>query len=84
MTRALSTLQYTRLLGILLVAVGLGAAEAQTKITPDPNKYSLQQDIELGQEAAAEVRKQLPMLNDGRVDDYVERVGENLVDAIPA
>ena len=84
MTRALSTLQYTRLLGILLVAVGLGTAEAQTKITPDPNKYSLQQDIELGQEAAAEARKQLPMLNDGRVDDYVERVGQNLVDAIPA
>jgi hypothetical protein len=83
MTRALSTLQYTRLLGILLVAIGLGTAEAQTKITPDPNKYSLQQDIELGQEAAAEARKQLPMLNDGRVDDYVERVGENLVDAIP-
>ena len=84
MTRALSTLQYTRLLGILLVAVGLGTAEAQTKITPDPNKYSLQQDIELGQEAAAEARKQLPMLNESRVDNYVERVGENLVDAIPA
>ena len=83
MTRALSTLQYTRLLGILLVAIGLGTAEAQTKITPDPNKYSLQQDIELGQEAAAEARKQLPMLNDSRVDEYVERVGENLVDAIP-
>jgi Zn-dependent protease with chaperone function len=84
MTRALSTLQYTRLLGILFVAIGLGTAEAQTKIAPDPNKYSLQQDVELGQEAAAEARKQLPMLNDNRVDDYVERVGENLVDAIPA
>jgi beta-barrel assembly-enhancing protease len=84
MTRALSTLQYTRLLGILLVAIGLGTAEAQTKITPDPNKYSLQQDVELGQEAAAEARKQLPMLNDSRVDNYVERVGENLVDAIPS
>ena len=83
MTRALSTLQYTRLLGILLVAVGLGTAEAQTKITPDPNKYSLQQDVELGQEAATEARKQLPMLNDSRIDNYVERVGENLVDAIP-
>ena len=43
----------------------------------------LQQDVELGQEAAAEARKQLPMLNDGRVDDYVERVGENLVMRIP-
>ncbi|HEX2461486.1 MAG TPA: M48 family metallopeptidase, partial [Vicinamibacterales bacterium] len=84
MTRALSTLQYTRLLGILFVVIGLGTADAQTKITPDPNKYSLQQDIELGQEAAAEARKQLPLLNDNRVDDYVERVGENLVDAIPA
>jgi hypothetical protein len=67
----------------LLVTIGIASSDAQTRITPDPNKYSLQQDVELGQEAAAEARKQLPMLNDDRVDNYVERVGENLVDAIP-
>jgi peptidase M48-like protein len=83
MTQTLSTLKYSRLLGILLLALSVGSAGAQTKITPDPNKYSLQQDIELGREAADEARKQLPMLNDERVDDYVEQVGGNLVGAIP-
>ena len=46
-------------------------------------QYSAAQDVELGQEASAEARKQLPMLNDNRVDDYVEDVGARLVAAIP-
>src|SRR5688500_11837294 len=83
MNRTLSPLQYTRVLPALLLAVGIASAGAQTKIALDPNSYSLQQDVQLGQEAAAEARKQLPMLNDDRVDDYVENVGENLVGAIP-
>jgi hypothetical protein len=59
------------------------SASAQTKITPDKNNYTPAQDVQLGKEAAAEVRKQLPMLNDGRVDSFVEEVGDTLVDAIP-
>jgi len=59
------------------------SASAQTKIAIDPNKYSVQDDVQLGREAAAEAKKQLPMLNDGRVDDYVEDIGDNLVAAIP-
>jgi Zn-dependent protease with chaperone function len=83
MTARLSTYRYRTL--AVLVAVSLPAAGmAQTKVTPDPNRYSLQQDIELGREAAAEARRQLPMLEDDRVDDYVENVGERLVGGIPA
>ena len=68
------------MLPALLLTVALAnPALAQTKIAPDPNKYSPAQDVELGQEAAAEAKKQLPMLNDGRVDDYVETVGSRLV-----
>jgi peptidase M48-like protein len=85
MTRPLSIRQYVRaMLPALALVVAAASTSAQTKIAPDPNKYSLQQDVQLGQEAAAEAKKQLPMLNDGRVDDYVERVGENLVSGIPA
>src|SRR5688500_8439517 len=84
MSRTLSPLQYIKVLPALLLAVGIASAGAQTKIALDPNSYSLQQDVQLGQEAAAEARKQLPMLTDDRVDDYVDRVGENLVGAIPA
>jgi len=83
MNARVSTQQYRRL--ALLVAVLLPAAgAAQTTIALDPNRYSLQQDVQLGQEAAAEARRQLPMLDDERVDDYVEAVGENLVAAVPA
>jgi Zn-dependent protease with chaperone function len=84
MSSALSTPGYSRLIAPLLIAGALAGASAQTRIALDPNKYSLKEDIELGQEAAAEARRQLPMLNDSRVDDYVEEVGQALAAGIPA
>jgi hypothetical protein len=47
------------------------------------NSYSISDDIKLGQEAAAQVRKEMPLLNDERVEQYVEGVGTRLVAAIP-
>jgi hypothetical protein len=80
----MSTHRHARRLPVLLLALALAnPALAQTKITPDANKYTPAQDVELGREAAAEARKQLPMLNDDRVDDYVEMVGDRLVEGIP-
>lgn len=84
MTARLSTHRYARLLTPLLVVTALASPAAQTTIALDPNKYSVQQDVELGQEAASEARKQLPMLDDDRVDDYVEDVGDRLVGGIPS
>ena len=48
------------------------------------NSYSPKQDVELGQQAAAEIRQQMPMLNDERVEDFAERIGDRLIDVIPA
>jgi Zn-dependent protease with chaperone function len=73
----------TALMALMLIA-SVSAGSAQTAITPDKNKYTPAQDLQIGQEAAQEVRRELPMLDDDRVDDYVERVGERLVRAIPA
>jgi hypothetical protein len=56
---------------------------AQTKIEAPSNSYSVADDVKLGREAADEARKELPLLGDDRVDDYVERIGERLVAAIP-
>ena len=56
----------------------------QTKVTAPKNKYTPAQDVQLGREASAEVRKQLPLLNDGNVEDYVERLGARLAENIPA
>jgi Zn-dependent protease with chaperone function len=68
----------------MLVAVATTVSLAQTKVTAPKNKYSVQDDVKLGREAAAEVEKQMPMLRDERVDGYVERVGARLVQQIPS
>jgi Zn-dependent protease with chaperone function len=74
--------RYARLLPALLLALVAANLSAQTKITPDNNSYSVADDIKLGQQAVAEAKKQLPMLNDDRVDAFVENVGAHLAAAI--
>jgi hypothetical protein len=61
----------------------VATASAQTQITPDKNKYTPAQDVQIGREAAQEVQRELPLLRDERIDDYVERIGDRLVRAIP-
>ena len=56
---------------------------AQTRITPPKNGYKPADDVKLGREAAAEVRQQLPMLNDDSIEGFVDRIGERLVAEIP-
>jgi hypothetical protein len=57
---------------------------AQTKVTPPKNKYTVEQDVKIGQEAAAEVRKQYPIITDDQIEGYLERLGQRLVSAAPA
>lgn len=57
---------------------------SQTRIAAPKNKYSVEDDIKLGQQASQQVRQQMPLINDGYVDDYVESVGSRLVAAIPS
>ena len=64
--------------------VTLQLAAAQTKITPPKNKYTPEQDVELGREAAAEVRKQYPVITDSALAGYLERLGKRLVAVSPA
>jgi Zn-dependent protease with chaperone function len=65
------------------LAVLSGAAATQTRISLDNNKYTPAQDVQLGQEAAAQVRKEMPLIRDGAVDEWVQAVGRRLVAAIP-
>src|SRR5450631_4475546 len=59
------------------------AASAQTRIDTPKNKYKIQDDIKLGNDAARKVEQQFPILNDEDATRYIERVGANLVAAIP-
>ena len=56
---------------------------AQTQIKYHSNKFSIQDDVKLGRQAAGEAEQQFPLLNDDQVRSYIERVGERLVAAIP-
>ena len=57
---------------------------AQTRIAYHSNKYSTQDDIKLGRQAAQEAESQFPLLRDETVRSYVEGVGRRLVASIPA
>jgi peptidase M48-like protein len=59
------------------------AATAQTRIAMPKNKYKLQDDVKVGNDAARQVEQQFPILNDSIAQNYVENVGLRLVDSIP-
>ena len=60
------------------------SAFAQTQIKYHSNKYSVQDDVKLGRQAAQEAEAQFPLLRDAEVQNYVEEVGRRLVNAIPS
>jgi len=57
---------------------------AQTAIKLPKNKFTPQQDVELGREAATEVRQQYPVINDVKITAYLTKLGDRLVTAAPA
>jgi len=71
---------------IALVAISVMpfSALAQTQIKYHSNKYSVQDDVKLGRQAAQEAESQFPLLRDEQVRGYVENVGRRLVTNIPS
>src|SRR5437867_10028604 len=63
---------------VLALLVSAGIADAQTKIKSGFNLFSAQQDVEVGQQSAAEAERQLPILNDASVNNYVNSIGQRL------
>ncbi|MBY0494323.1 MAG: M48 family metalloprotease [Cyanobacteria bacterium] len=74
-----------KLLSRLVIVITLTATTvaAQTKVTPPKNKYTPEQDVQIGREAAAEVRQQYPIINDDQINGYLDRLGARLVEAAP-
>jgi hypothetical protein len=61
----------------------LATAGTQTRIVAPPNKYSPADDVKLGQEAAQQVEKQMPVMHDGEVNGYLTSIGRRLAENIP-
>jgi predicted Zn-dependent protease len=71
-----------------LIAVALSAfvvtTAAQTQVVAPKNRYSPAEDVKLGQEAAQEVEKELPVMRDEQVNGYLNAIGRRLVESIPS
>ena len=68
---------------LAIVIACASALPAQTRIVAPENRYPVSEDVKVGKEAAAQAAKELPLLNDSRLDQYVADVGSKLVAAIP-
>jgi Zn-dependent protease with chaperone function len=71
------------MMALVLWAMPL-AATAQTRIIPPKNKYKVQDDIKLGNDAANQIDRQFPIISDEDATAYIERVGQRLASSIPA
>jgi Zn-dependent protease with chaperone function len=69
---------------LVVVSVSAAGLVAQTAIKLPKNRYTPEQDVKLGREAAAEVRQQYPVITDARIAKYLTTLGDRLVAAAPA
>lgn len=85
LTKSRTTLRQIALASVLAMVISPLSGLAQgTRIDPPKNKYSPAQDVQLGQQAAREVRQQMPLLPENSdVDNYIESIGRRLIAAIP-
>src|SRR5678816_2410766 len=69
---------------VVVLTMAMTGLLAQTVIKPPNNKYTPKQDVEIGREAAADIRKQYPIIQDERIARYLGKLGDRLVVAAPA
>ncbi len=76
---------YHAILGVVLAIALMAPAFAQrTQLKPGGfNMFSAQEDVAMGQQVAQDAEKKIAMLNDRRVDDYLNRLGLKLAAHAP-
>lgn len=55
-------------------------SKSHPKFKPGFNLFSPQQDVQLGQQSAAQIMRETPMLNDQQIAGYVQQLGKRLSD----
>jgi len=69
---------------VVLALVVAGPVQAQrTKLEPGYNIYSPQDDVEIGRQVSAEAEKELPIITDDLLSEYVNRLGLQLAGFAP-
>jgi beta-barrel assembly-enhancing protease len=78
--------RFSRWIAVILGALFINPllTHGQTRIEAPKTSYSISEEVRIGQQASQEVERQLQIMPEGGVvDNYVERVGRRLVEAIP-
>jgi len=75
--------QAVALVAMLALVLAPAAHADRTHLKPGWNLFSPQQDVEIGRNVSQDAERQLPMLNDRKVDDYVNRLGKRLASRAP-
>src|SRR5262245_26796881 len=68
---------------LLLTLLSTSEFLGQTQVKPGFNIFSAEQDVEIGKESAVAVERQLPVLRDAPVNNYINEVGRRLVAVVP-
>ena len=68
---------------LMLASVAPAALADRTPLNPGFNLFSPEQDIQLGKQNAEQVEKQVRLLNDPRVDNYLNNLGKRLFPHAP-
>jgi beta-barrel assembly-enhancing protease len=76
---------YKRALAVVLTFVLVVPEAAFARYNPKPgmNFFSIEQDVQLGKENAAQVEKQMPLVTDAAINQYIQRLGQRLVAVAP-
>ena len=75
--RAATAMAAAAMTAAALAIAPLGAA-GQTQVKPGMNFFSIEQDIKLGRSAADQVDRQMPMVNDPVVQEWIDQLGHRL------
>src|SRR5438477_9466920 len=68
-----------RALGYVLATMFAAGAFAELKtLKPGANLFKPEQDVQLGQQAKAEIEKTKPILRDPTLDEYINNIGKRL------
>ena len=66
-------------LALLLLIAAPGAFADRTRLKPGSNRFTPQQDIELGRKAAQDAEQKLVLCNSPKIDAYLTKLGHRLI-----
>ncbi|HET9328305.1 MAG TPA: M48 family metallopeptidase [Candidatus Eisenbacteria bacterium] len=69
--------------GVAALMMMVSTATAQTVVKPGFNIFSVEQDVEIGRQSAAQVDRQIPAVSDAAINRYVQALGARLAAQAP-